>query len=213
MNQFGLRTNQIYLFDFQIGATVLISQSYDGSGAGNDSSDFPTLSPDGHFVAYRSAASNLVPNDGNGVPDIFLYDRLNGSTMLVSASRFGSASADNRSLMPVFSGDSQTLMFESWASDLLPNDFNNNVDVFAFSLYSSATIPAFAATIFPAISSGPRCALSWPVMPGKTYHVEFKNSLGDALWQQLNGHLTVAGDRGYLQDGGAAQRFYRVVSP
>jgi Tol biopolymer transport system component len=207
-------TNQVYLYDFQTGTNLLISQSYDGFAPGNDNSDSPDISSDGRFVSYRSAASNLVPGDINGVPDIFLYDRLSGATTLVTASRFDSASADNRSLMPVFSGDGRTLVFESWASDLIPDDFNNNLDLFALGLYSGTGELQFQATIVPATSLAPGRWLSWPAVPGKSYRVQFKDSLEDPAWQDLNGQISVLGDRGYLKDGTSAttQRFYRIVA-
>ena len=102
------------------------------------SSDYflTAISPDGRFVAYRSAADNLVAGDTNGVPDIFLYDRLNGTTTLLTTNRFGHGSADNRSLTPVFSADGGTLAFVSWASDLIPNDFNSSADIFALDVYN-----------------------------------------------------------------------------
>jgi Ca2+-binding RTX toxin-like protein len=42
----------------------------DGAEA-NGTSFGGSISPDGHFVTYRSDASNLVPGDTNGVSDIF----------------------------------------------------------------------------------------------------------------------------------------------
>lgn len=203
---------QIYLYDFQAGSNILVSQAYDGSGAGNDDSDSPDISSDGRFVAYRSAADNLVPDDTNGVPDIFLYDRVAGITTLVTASRFGSSSADNRSLTPVFSGDGRTIALVSWASDLIANDFNNNADIFSMSLYSTNSIPPFSVQAAPA-SDSTGSWLSWPVMPGKTYHVQFKNDLSDPAWQDLGDVFSVLGDRAYLKEAPPApQRFYRVIA-
>jgi Tol biopolymer transport system component len=207
-------TNQVYLYDFETGTNLLVSQSYDGSAPGNNDSDSPDMSPDGRFVSYRSAASNLVPADDNGVPDIFLYDRLSGATTLISASRFGDTSADNRSLTPVFSPDGRTLVFSSWASDLHANDFNHNADVFACNLYSSDTIPAFTVTAVRYSGAGSGCWLSWPVASGKTYRVQAKNSLEDSVWQEFNAHITVVGNRAYVQDyaAGTTGRFYRIVA-
>jgi Tol biopolymer transport system component len=209
----ALRASQIYLYDFQTGTNLLVSQSYDGVSPGNDQSDSSDISSDGRFVSYRSAASNLVPGDTNALPDIFLYDRLSSVTAMITASRFGGSSADNRSLTPAFSGDGRTLVFESWASNLIPNDFNNNADVFALGLYSGAAVPEFAVSVLPAAGSVPSNWLSWPVVPGKTYHVQFKQNLNDSVWQELNGRISIVGDRGYLQDGvpSSTQRFYRIV--
>jgi hypothetical protein len=40
----------------------------------------PTLSTDGCYVAFWSDASNLVPGDTNGRPDVFVHDRATGET-------------------------------------------------------------------------------------------------------------------------------------
>jgi hypothetical protein len=42
---------------------------------GNNSSDTPSISSDGHYVAFESLASNLVSGDTNGFQDIFVHDR------------------------------------------------------------------------------------------------------------------------------------------
>src|SRR5262249_2047737 len=70
------------------GAPELASVS--GSGVpGNDSSYTGSgpLSADGRFVAFFSRATNLVPEDANGTFDVFVRDRLAGTTELVSVAR------------------------------------------------------------------------------------------------------------------------------
>jgi hypothetical protein len=207
-------TNQVYLYDFQTLTASLVSQGYSSGAAAYGNSDSPDISADARFVAYRSAASNIVPGDTNGVPDVFLYDRLSSTTTLLSASRLGMSAADNRSLAPVFSADAQTLVFQSWASDIVAQDFNYGSDVFAFSLYSSSPIPLFSAALVPGASPGQGPWIIWPVLPGKTYSVQFKNTLSDALWQPLNGSVTVVGNQAYLNDPspGSGPRFYRVTA-
>ena len=204
----------VYLYDCQTGSNVLVSQAFNPPASANGASDSPAISADGRFVAYRSAASNLVPNDANGVPDVFLWDRITGATLLLSVSRSLTSTADNRSLMPVFSGDGRMLMFESWASDLVPGDSNHARDLFAFDVYSSGAIPLLLAAIVPGASPGQGVWITWPVVGGKTYQVQFKDSLGDAAWQTLGGSVSIVGSQGYLYDlpAGASQRFYRIVA-
>jgi len=204
----------VYLYDCQTGSNVLVSQAFNPPASANGASDSPAISADGRFVAYRSAASNLVPNDANGVPDVFLWDRITGATLLLSVSRSLTSTADNRSLMPVFSSDGRMLMFESWASDLVPGDSNHASDLFAFDVYSSGAIPLLLAAIVPGASPGQGVWITWPVVAGKTYHVQFKDSLGDAAWQTLGGSVSIVGSQGYLYDlpAGASQRFYRIVA-
>ena len=106
-------TNQVYLYDLENQTNFLVSHSYSSSAGACGASDWPEISADGRFVAYRSAAGNIVFGDTNGLPDVFLYDRLHNSTTLLSVNRFGTSAGDNRSLAPLFSGDSQSLVFES----------------------------------------------------------------------------------------------------
>jgi hypothetical protein len=127
----------VFLYDFQTGSNALISHGYNSSAAASGSADSPVITPDGRFIAYRSFASNNVPTDLNQVPDLMLYDRSNAVTLLISASAAGNRTANNRSAAPLFSADGKTLVFTSWASDLLPQDFSPSSDVFLLSLASA----------------------------------------------------------------------------
>ncbi len=197
---------QIYLYDLQNGTNLLVSQSFNAADPPNGGSDSCVLSADGRFVAYRSAATNLVANDLNGVPDIFVYDARTGVNTLLSAVSLGNGAGNNRSLTPVFSSDGRTLCYTSWASDLTALDFNQSSDVFAFRFLS--------ATISPSAVPGQGPWISWPYTPGKAYKVQFKGSLGDADWEDLSGSPTNSGSKAYLQDTAPArgERYYRILS-
>ena len=54
--------------------------------------------------------------------------------------------------------------------------------------------------------------LNWTVVPGKAYHVQSKDTLGDANWQDLNGTLTIEGSQATATDlaPSMSQRFYRI---
>ncbi len=207
-----VKTNAVFLYDFQAGTNTLISSAYNSALPGNASSDSPDISPDGRFVAYRSAASDLVPNDTNGVPDIFLFDRQTGSNLLLSVGFLGNFSANNRSLTPVFTGDGQTLLFQTSASDAAGSDFNQTCDVLACSVYASGAIPVFSVSMIPGDPGQAPC-LVWPVVPEKSYRVQYKSELGDT-WLELGSNVTIVGSQGYCQDSGATggKRFYRIVA-
>jgi Tol biopolymer transport system component len=189
----------VYLYDFQTGTNFLVSVG------GNSASDSPDISADGRFVVYRSAATNLVAGDTNGFPDVFVNDRLSGETTLLSTSLSG-ATANNRSLMPVFSADGRTIIFQSWASDSVVNDFNQAADIVAYEF--------FFADITPGAAPGDGPVISWPFVPGLSYHVQFKNDLSEPSWQEVGGTITVLGNRACTTDPSpsSGQRFYRVVA-
>jgi hypothetical protein len=94
----------------------------------------------------------------------------------------------------------------------VPFDFNGWSDIFAVSLLSSGGVPLFRAAI--ASGPGPGIWISWPAVPGKSYHMQFKNTLADPAWQDLGGNVCLVGAHAYLNDLAApgSQRFYRVVA-
>jgi Tol biopolymer transport system component len=202
----NLSTNQsVYLYDFQTGSSQLISQNPNPLQPANGNSDSPAISADGRFIAYRSAATDLVPNNTNGLPQLIVYDRLANSNCLLNIAATGTGSGDNRSMTPEFSPDGRTLVFASWASNLAPDDFNHFSDIFAFEfLYLDIALGA--------PGQGP--TLTWPYVSGHTYQVEYKNNLADSAWQQVPGSITINGNQASLTDLSpvAGQRFYRVVA-
>ncbi len=131
-----------FVHDRETGETRRVSIASDGS-QGNASSREPAISADGRFVAFESWASNLVPNDTNGIGDIFVHDRETGETRRVSIAADGSqGNASSRE--PVISADGRHIAFESWASNLVPNDTNGIGDIF---VRGHTTLPDGSATI------------------------------------------------------------------
>ena len=88
----------------------------------------PSISADGSVVAFPSSATNLVPGDRNGVPDVFVRDRAAGLTRRMSAGSEGEGDAS--SLAALVSANGRTIVFSSDASNLVPADDNGAMDVF-----------------------------------------------------------------------------------
>src|SRR5919106_3108656 len=80
---------------------------------------YPAISGDGRFVAFVSEADNLVSGDRNGLADVFVRDRLLGTTERISVSSDG-AEADGSSEGPAISADGRFVAFQSDASNLVP---------------------------------------------------------------------------------------------
>lgn len=118
----------IFLRDCAAGTTTRVSVATDGSQA-TGASDFPAFSTDGRFVAFESAAANLVTDDTNGKTDIFVRDLLAHTTTRVSAASNGDQ-ADNSSYRPVLSQDGRYVVFASLAGNLVPDDTNSMHDIF-----------------------------------------------------------------------------------
>ena len=68
--------------------TFLVSRGL-GGAAPNGEARVPSISGDGNFIAFYSDSSNLVAGDGNGSPDIFVYNTGNGALSRVSLDNSG----------------------------------------------------------------------------------------------------------------------------
>lgn len=138
----------IFLHDLLTGQTTRVSNASDGT-QGNDLSAAPHLSADGRFVAFVSAASNLVPGDTNSQPDIFRHDRLTGETIRVSVASDGTQANDYAAYSDI-SGDGQVVVFQSDATNLVPGDTNGFTDVFAHTVSSPTAVTGSALHAAPA---------------------------------------------------------------
>ncbi len=111
----------VFLRDLDAGVTLLVSARSPGGGGGGNNSNFPTVSPNGQFVAFESLAGDLVPNDTNGASDVFLRDVAAGTTTLISINLNSSGSARDPSWNAQMSEDATLVAFESSALGLVTN--------------------------------------------------------------------------------------------
>src|SRR5690242_10910514 len=96
------------------------------ASAGGDSWS-PIMSPDGRYILFASTANNLaLMTNGSPIPatapvhqNVFLRDRQNGTTVLVSVNLSGVAGGNGDSLPTDLSTNGQYALFESSASDLV----------------------------------------------------------------------------------------------
>ncbi len=120
--------DDIFVHDRATGETTNVSVSSSGE-QGNNASVGAAISLDGRYVVFKSHASNLVPGHTNGAWDIFVHDRQTGETSRVSVSSSGDQ-GDNGSEWPSISADGRYIAFDSYASNLVPDDTNGHVDTF-----------------------------------------------------------------------------------
>jgi hypothetical protein len=195
---------------------------YNSSAVGDANSDSPVISLDGRYVVYRSFADNIVPGSNGGVPNLILYDSLYATNTILSADFYGGGPGNGRSLTPFFSGGNDTVVFESWASDLSTGYSSERSGIFAFQPYTSGvtnaggSFPIQGFTFSPVslqTVSGLAPAFSWLTAPGCSYQVLYKDNLNDPVWQILTNNVAVVGGQGYALDLAPSpnQRFYRIV--
>src|SRR6185295_15675730 len=133
-NNFG----DVFVRDVQLGTTVRVSVSSAGLQA--DSHAYaPSISADGRYVVFLSGATNLVPGDTLGWPDVFLHDLVTGTTERVNVSSAG-AEANQSAISAAISADGGSVVFDSSATNLVGGDSNGYADVFVRELASGTTL-------------------------------------------------------------------------
>lgn len=132
-------TFDIFRFDFQTGAVVLVSVNASGTGSGNDESRLPTISADGNRVAFHSSASNLLALDSNGIQDVFVRDIAAGVTYLASVNTAGTGPGSGSSYYASICQNGNRVAFASEAANLAASDTNARTDVFVRDLDAGVT--------------------------------------------------------------------------
>jgi hypothetical protein len=113
---------EVYLKDTQTGAIKIISANAAGV-PGNGNSGRPVISADGHFAAFFSSASNLVSDDTNNVPDLFVVDLTTGAITRGDVDANGvqaNNAVSSQFERPAISADGRFVAFTSFASNLVP---------------------------------------------------------------------------------------------
>jgi hypothetical protein len=134
----GVPRLNVFLRDRTNNTTTLVSVNQAGTGGGNGDSIPTAFSSNGQFVCFESGASNLIPDDTNGVTDVFVRDLLSNTTFLVSAATNGGV-GNGVCRGSVMTPDGHYVAFVSAANSLVPNDTNNIPDVFVRVLQSGVT--------------------------------------------------------------------------
>ncbi|MEO1064732.1 MAG: hypothetical protein AAFZ07_25215 [Actinomycetota bacterium] len=175
----------IFVLDRLTSTMTLISRSITRDPADDDSLN-PSISDDGRYIAYQSEATDLVASDTNGESDVFVHDRITGSTTRLSIGA-GGAEADGGSGVPSLSGDGRLVAFQSNATNLVGGDDNETVDVFVANHSSGAVELVSVAT-----GGGPGNGASFdPVISGDGRHVAFATIADDLVGGDDDGNYDI----------------------
>ena len=140
------------------------------------------LSADGRWVAYHTSAAPLAA-DTNGASDVYAYDRQTGAVLGVSTTAAG-AYPNGPSFSPSLSADGRFAAFESFASDLVPLDFNADQDIFVKDLLTGA-IERVTNTFGGASAANGRS--SGPELSADGRYVTFASGATDLVPGDTNG--------------------------
>ncbi|MBM3987695.1 MAG: hypothetical protein FJ294_07035 [Planctomycetes bacterium] len=135
MNPRGVRVVLLSGLGCLVSPSVAHSQTWTRTAStaqgafGNASSHLPSLSSDGRWIAFSSAATNLVGGDTNNQEDVFVRD-LAQATCERASLAVGMVEANGASYFPRLSADGRFVAFQSYASNLVAADTNGRVDSF-----------------------------------------------------------------------------------
>ncbi len=171
-----------FLRNRALGTTRRISNGLLGHESNGPSRD-TAIAGEGRFVAFWSAAANLVIGDNNNRGDIFVYDRLTQVITRESITTDG-AQANGTSLNPSISADGRFVAFESLATNLVPGDTNGVMDVFIRDRDLRITVRASVSHLDGDQGNG---ASMQPAMSTDGRWVAFTSSASNLVFSDLNG--------------------------
>ncbi len=124
------KARDVFIYDHSNDSITRASLSSDGEEA-NDDNAFPSISADGKFVSFTSAADNLVSHDTNDRYDIFVRDVEKKKTERVNISSNGEE-ANGDSYLSQISADGRYVTFNSGSTNLVPFGTTGIDDVFVY---------------------------------------------------------------------------------
>ncbi|MFK8114998.1 MAG: choice-of-anchor Q domain-containing protein, partial [Rubripirellula sp.] len=151
----------VFVYDVINQTTTRVSVPAAG-GEGNGVSHRPTISGDGRFVAFTSAATNLVAGDSNGNDDVFVVDTMTSALQLVTT---GFDATSSTVMAPEISDNGRFVVYQSSATHLTLADTAGIDDIFVFDRVNASTdlvsrdiagLPATDSSISPSISADGR---------------------------------------------------------
>ncbi|MFK8848992.1 TolB family protein [Streptomyces sp. Ac-502] len=148
----------------------------------NGGSSGSAISADGRYVAFASDASDLVPGDTNGQPDVFVKDLRAGAVQRVNMASDGTQ-ADSWSSTPSISADGRYVAFASDAANLVPGDTNADTDIF---VHDRRTGRTESVTLDGRPPQGKQGA-QMPVISADGRYVAFASSREDLVPGDTNG--------------------------
>ena len=206
----------------QVGALSPLTErvSVSSSGAeGVGASIRPSVSDDGRFVAFESKASSLVASDTNGVGDVFVRDRVAGTTERVSINS-SSEQADGLSDRATISSNGRFVAFDSQATNLVPGGVHA-LYVYVRDRETGETsrvsvpsqLPTGANAFFNAISSDGRFVVFMSQAVGAAQIYEYDRALdATTLVSATPSGAPSAGPSGFVYNGLAVSADGRFVA-
>jgi len=217
-NQVDLNgTYDVFLFDRLMNTTRLVSHGYSSTNTtGDGPSGDAVISGDGRYVAFSTYAHNLIPGfvDGNGPAvsgysgtDVFLWDRITDTTILVSH-RFDSLTPGGNQVSGTYFGyiwplsigqDGRYLGFRSLAADLVDGFVDANgadstgligADYFLFDRDTGVNVLVNHAVNAP--TNGGNGNVAFLSISADGRYLTYRTNASNAISNQVGGGYNVA---------------------
>jgi Tol biopolymer transport system component len=182
----------IFVHDRSTGKTTRASVNSMGV-QGNDSSLRSMISGDGRYVTFASWATNLVANDTNSKMDIFIHDTISGNTRRASLGALGTQANDESDDYHAISGNGRYVAFASSATNLVPDDVNDAVDIFIRAV-PHLTVSSVTPKMLPAGATTQIVVQGSDFLPGTQLAVDDATVSNLILWNEnvLSANVTVS---------------------
>ena len=180
----------IFVHDQQTGATERVSISsggLQGDGDAGEAAIALDISGDGRYVAFMSAASNMIPNDTTFDEfDVYLRDRQTNATSLVSVASDGTQ-ANDYSGYPAISADGRFIAFFSYATNLDNRVTSTTGHIYAHDRQTGQTQLA-------SVSTSGTAANGWstnPIISANGRYVAFESVATNLVSNDTNGQSDI----------------------
>jgi len=172
----------VFVHDRVTGTTERVSVD-SAENEADYSSGSPSLSADAQRIAFVTSATNLVSGDTNDFSDVFVRDRLAGTTIRVNVPT-GGGQANNSSNAAFISANGRFVAFTSNADNLVSGDTNNEQDVFVHDLDTGETTRVSVASDGSQVTGG---SSQEPVLSADGSWVAFSSTATDVVPLDYNG--------------------------
>ena len=133
--------SDVFVFERSSDTTTRVSVGPGGEQA-NGASITPSFSADGRCVAFASAATNLLPGTPDTNKTLDIYVECDGVVTCRASVSSSGAEANDMSFLPALNADGRIVAFKSNATNLVPDDTNQQADVFVHNCETGETLRA-----------------------------------------------------------------------
>jgi hypothetical protein len=196
----------LYLYDTTTGTNSLLTLEQPESDLVTWPSQ-PVMSLDGSSAIFQTCSSGLGFGDLNGTQDVF-------AALLPPAAH---ADSDGDGIPDWWMMQYFGHITGQAGDQSLAQDDPNGTGMTTLQDYIAGTNPGdptsvFQTAVLPPVSPGGNVTLLWSAVAGRTYSVQYKDSLDDPAWQLLIGTPTINGSQGqFAVPADQPSRYYRIV--